>query len=101
MLIDIFKNIFKKYNVSQKDMLQLCNEIVDEYNENIRFYNNLNHIFFVVNKLLETENLLIGVDSTLLAAFYHDFVYDTSLKNNEIKSADFAYKRLINVGLQQ
>jgi predicted metal-dependent HD superfamily phosphohydrolase len=66
------------------------NKLVELYSSENRFYHNLNHI---ENCLKEIDSVPYIVDKKVIefAIWYHDAIYDVKEKNNEEKSAQFAY----------
>ena len=80
-----FKGILLKY-VSDKTI----DEMIYKWNEKHRFYHDINHLISV---LKEIENSIYFKDlninekhSLLLAAFFHDIVYNPKKKDNEDQS---------------
>lgn len=61
-------------------------EIIRAYSEPHRHYHTLDHLVFMITKAIEWKWEL--TDELIYAILYHDFVYDTSAKDNEEKSAE-------------
>lgn len=72
--------------------------LVTRYSEPHRFYHNVQHLEEVVNAVV---CLLCGEQEVVLAAFYHDAVYDPRSKTNEIDSATFANERMLKLGIDE
>lgn len=72
--------------------------LVAEYSKPDRHYHNLNHIHHILTILdrftLEIQNPI----AVSLAAWFHDFVYDSQASDNEIKSAKAAKELLTDIG---
>ncbi len=70
------------YNISHNNH---WNNIVKEYQNKSRHYHNLSHIYSML-QIIDNNN----IDKThdiILAIFYHDIVYDSTQKDNELQSA--------------
>jgi len=72
----------------------LLEEIVREYSSADRHYHTMKHISEVSSLLIEFESILVDFEACMLAALYHDIVYDTRSKENERLSADRCRKDL-------
>ena len=66
----------------------------DMYSELHRYYHTIEHIEDCLYKLQEVETLASHLDALKLALVYHDLFYDPKRKDNEEKSANYAYKLL-------
>lgn len=68
--------------------------LVAAYSTPSRYYHTLKHI----DRVLSTIQILQGYTNNLaavqLAAWFHDVVYDTEAKDNEERSADYAFELL-------
>lgn len=100
MLFDVFESVLRNSVESYENFLQMWQDIVVAYSKKERHYHNLEHIDFVVNLLLEKKDIINDITSTLLSAFYHDYVYDTKQKDNELKSAEYVYNKLVLIGFE-
>ncbi|WP_240321128.1 hypothetical protein [Kordia sp. SMS9] len=69
-------------------------EIKGFYGEEKRHYHNLNHISHMLHLAENDQKDLIDYDILQFAIWYHDIVYRATKSNNELKSAEFAQKRL-------
>ncbi|KAA3663973.1 MAG: hypothetical protein DWQ04_08080 [Chloroflexi bacterium] len=67
-------------------------DVVARYEEDGRYYHNLTHIYHV----LETIKMICGEGETavLLAAWFHDVIYNPRAHNNEKQSAKYASQLL-------
>ncbi len=77
---------------TQRD--QAFQSLVSAYREPHRHYHNLAHISNVLSVLLMHETEIIDRKALLLAAMYHDVVYDPKSNENEQRSAEYATKTL-------
>jgi predicted metal-dependent HD superfamily phosphohydrolase len=70
------------------------NELLSHYSNPNRHYHNLKHVYTLIRLIESNKAHILNYHALLFAAFYHDVVYDVTLKNNEALSAELAYKRL-------
>lgn len=67
--------------------------IIDRYSEPHRYWHTLNHLYVLVNgikSLFEEKKIdKREYDILIIAAIFHDIVYDTKSKDNEEKSVEF------------
>jgi len=82
-----FKNILSQY-IHEKGL----EELVYKWKEKHRFYHNTSHLTQIIqdieNNIYFKELNVYDKHVLLLAAFYHDVVYNPKLKNNEDKSKE-------------
>jgi predicted metal-dependent HD superfamily phosphohydrolase len=64
-----------------------------EYTSSSRHYHNLKHIFSFY-EVIESQKTSASKDDLMLAAFFHDVIYDTHRNDNEEKSAAYAVEIL-------
>lgn len=69
------------------------------YSEPGRFYHNFNHILDCLSCLQEVQSVLDNQDQVEMALWFHDYVYCIGAKDNEEKSANFAYQTCRELGL--
>jgi predicted metal-dependent HD superfamily phosphohydrolase len=67
------------------------NTILSMWNESHRYYHNLNHLNDLISQINESKSKFSEkeYEKLLIAAIFHDIIYDPMDKNNEEKSADF------------
>jgi len=70
------------------------NELQKAYSYKSRHYHNLTHLEEMIYCFEKYKTELQFPDEVLYAIFYHDYVYNSSRKDNELKSAEFAVKIL-------
>jgi len=67
--------------------LETYNDIIDRWSEPHRFYHNLDHLNFLIKQfeiLRDIEDITTEeMHRLIVAAFFHDVIYDPKLKNNE------------------
>lgn len=89
------------YKVDDEAGRWLFTKIVRAYNGDGRYYHNLGHIGFVLNTIADLEPLAKDYHSVLLAAWFHDIVYEADNQGNERQSARFGYEALIELGVDE
>ncbi|MDZ8259485.1 hypothetical protein [Nostoc sp. ChiQUE01b] len=87
------------FGVDQVAAEKAFNLLVEAYSTPGRYYHTLKHI----DRVLSTIQILQGYTNNLaavqLAAWFHDVVYDTEAKDNEERSADYAFELLSKLGI--
>jgi predicted metal-dependent HD superfamily phosphohydrolase len=73
--------------------------LVIAYTQPDRHYHRLKHIHDVLTTIERFADRLQDPLSVMLAAWFHDFVYDSRSTNNEIQSAKLAGELLNNIGV--
>lgn len=91
----------ERYCSDRKLRDELWAEIHKAYSEPGRHYHNHEHIGYLLGKAEEYKSELEDYDLVLYAIFYHDIVYDFHRSDNEEKSAEFAVRRLKQLGLPE
>ena len=89
---------FKRIN-GQGNSNKIFNEIIKRYSEPHRFYHTLNHINDCLKEFDKVKDLCKNPNEVEFAIWFHDIIYNSGEKNNEEKSADFAYKLAKNIKL--
>lgn len=79
----------------------LWQEIVKKYTQASRHYHTLLHLDAILNELLPLEKEIEDWSSMIFAIAYHDIIYNVLKKDNEEKSADLAFKRLIELNIEE
>ncbi|HWT70892.1 MAG TPA: N-methyl-D-aspartate receptor NMDAR2C subunit [Oxalicibacterium sp.] len=70
-------------------------ELIRHYSEPHRAYHNLSHIVFLLRQV-DTRRALINRPETVeFAIWFHDVIYDTHLKDNERRSAEWARRAMV------
>lgn len=97
------KSVWLKLNAkycANEELVQTCwNEIESCYSENTRHYHNLSHLNYLFLKLEDYKSIVKDTDTLMYSIFYHDLVYNPKRNDNELKSANLAKKRLVELGL--
>ncbi len=89
-------NFFRLFKQSSYELnpVPLYKEIVDHYEEEHRSYHNMSHIWSMLQLADQLEEQILEPTLLRLAIWYHDIIYVSTRKDNELKSAEFAEKRL-------
>jgi len=73
--------------------------LVGRYTEKWRFYHTLEHVEAVLDTAEELKVLASDYTAVQLAVWFHDVVYDPQAEDNEIRSAEYARRTLVELGL--
>ena len=73
-------------------------QLVNAYIQPDRYYHNLNHIQHVLTTVDRFSATLQNPGAVYLAAWFHDFIYDSQAADNELQSAKAAGELLTVVG---
>ena len=96
-----WQHTLQPFGVDQVAAEKAFNLLVEAYSTPSRYYHILKHI----DRVLSTIQILQGYTNNLaavqLAAWFHDVVYDTEAKDNEERSADYAFELLSNLGIPE
>jgi predicted metal-dependent HD superfamily phosphohydrolase len=92
------KNFLDEWNISRKD----CDFIIGELTAHGRFYHTIEHIEMMIRKLEEAFDADIITQyefiNLVMAAIFHDIVYDPTQSDNEARSATLAVEMLSRQG---
>ena len=98
-LRNIWYELTSRYTDHTELMDELWTEIEKRYSEKKRYYHNLTHLEYMLEKAMHYKDRLTDTDTVLFSIFYHDIIYNIRRKDNEQKSADFAKSRLTRLEL--
>jgi predicted metal-dependent HD superfamily phosphohydrolase len=82
----------------QSEISRVFQLLVDAYTQPDRHYHNLNHIDHFLTTLARFNDRLEDPIAVKLAAWFHDFIYDTHSVDNEAQSAKAAQELLTSIG---
>jgi predicted metal-dependent HD superfamily phosphohydrolase len=99
LLLSRWQNALQVFGVDSLAANQAFTEIVAAYSYPSRHYHTLQHIQQVLNTIDTLQIYSQDLISVQLAAWLHDVVYDTHNQDNEEKSADYAAKLLLSLGV--
>jgi predicted metal-dependent HD superfamily phosphohydrolase len=101
ILFSNWQHTLQSFGVDQVAAEKAFNSLVAAYSTPSRYYHTLKHI----DRVLSTIQILQGYTNNLaavqLAAWFHDVVYDTEAKDNEERSADYAFELLSSLGIPE
>ena len=89
-----YTNLLQNIGFSQKNSALHWSQLKRAYTHKSRYYHNLNHLQEMITCFDAYKNQLQHSNEVLYALFYHDFIYKTTSKDNELKSAQHAIKNL-------
>ncbi|MDF5718849.1 MAG: hypothetical protein PUP93_34540, partial [Rhizonema sp. NSF051] len=94
-----WQKLFSTFSSESNSLNKIFWELVVAYSENNRFYHNLLHIQDVLNIASILEPLAENFVAIQMAAWFHDIIYDSKAKDNEEKSAEYAFVSLCNLDI--
>ena len=86
--------LFVENNVGESIIEEQWQNLIKHYQEPHRHYHNLTHLHGLFDLLLPFEHKLENPQAVFWAIFYHDIIYNSLRKDNELKSAEYADKLL-------
>lgn len=96
---ELYKSLTSSYSSDQPLINSLWQEIEKSYSGSNRHYHNLSHIEYMLEKAEQFKSQIEDYDTLLFSIFYHDIVYKATRKDNELKSAQLAEKRMMELGV--
>lgn len=78
------------------DANAVYNDLIARYAEPHRAYHTLKHIKYCLDEFEQVRHLAKNPDAVELALWYHDAIYDTKIKDSEVRSAALAIKMVKN-----
>lgn len=94
MLRDTFFQLAANYVAVNEKLHSYWIEIEVAYSNTKRQYHTLQHLAHVFQELCSVKDSIQNWEAILFALFYHDYFYNTLRSDNEVKSAEFAAKRM-------
>lgn len=101
---DVWSRIMSSRRVDPDRSREHVSRVQVQYLQRHRRYHTLNHIEAMLGWLVEWSPVVLSCEATessLLAAIYHDFVYDTKRPDNEEQSAKEAREALVFLQFDQ
>jgi pantetheine-phosphate adenylyltransferase len=86
---EVASNILTRNMMPIPNLRDGINPILDRYEEEHRFYHNLNHVKRLFDLIDNGDFSKLEKDILQLVALFHDVICDPKAKDNEVKSADF------------
>lgn len=89
-LNQIYSELLSNIGFSANDIQQNWLDLEKAYSGKSRHYHNLTHIATMIESFETYRDKLDKPNEILFSIFYHDYIYKSSKKDNELKSAEFA-----------
>ena len=75
-------------------------DLIATYSTSDRHYHNLHHVRYLLELAKRVRHLTECHSAIELAAWFHDYIYDSCAKNNELKSAIYAEQILNRLNIE-
>jgi len=98
------QNWFNLLNELEADLSiseTIFRELIAAYTDVSRHYHDLDHVWHLLTLAESTEDIAEYPSAIKLAAWFHDYVYDSQAQDNEIKSAVYAEETLSRLNLDR
>jgi len=89
-----FSELLANIGFKESEIEQNWLDLEKAYSNKSRHYHNLTHIKDMIECFETYANQLKFPNEVLFSIFYHDYIYKSSKKDNELKSAEYAVKIL-------
>lgn len=89
-LKEIYSDLLSNIGFSADEIQQNWLDLEKAYSKKPRHYHNLTHLKEMIASFETYSDKLQNPDEILFSIFYHDFVYSSSKKDNELKSAEYS-----------
>lgn len=89
-LNQIYSELLSNIGFSANEIQQNWLDLEKAYSGKPRHYHNLTHIAAMIESFETYRDKLDKPNEILFSIFYHDYIYKSSKKDNEFKSAEFA-----------
>lgn len=96
-----FSHLFVGMDLQKTKIELLFSELKEMYEQEGRYYHNLKHIERMLSFLERRIDRIEDWVSIQLAVWFHDCIYDIHDSKSEERSADFARKRLSDLGASE
>lgn len=77
------------------------NELIRHYSEPHRAYHNLSHVMTLLRHAETHRHQINRMETVEFAIWFHDVIYDTHLKDNERRSAEWARRAMIAMQIDE
>jgi len=104
MQIELKQKWFNLLNELEADLIigkTVFQELVTAHTDESRHYHNLNHVWHLLTLADSVRDMAECLSAIELTAWFHDYVYNTQAKDNEIKSAIYATETLTRLNLDR
>jgi predicted metal-dependent HD superfamily phosphohydrolase len=99
MLQQTFKKLLLHYTTDHVMIENLWMEIIENYEDNNRYYHTLSHLENILQQLLDVKSKINNWETILFTLFYHDIIYNASSHDNEEQSSLLAQKRMQQINV--
>ena len=89
-----FTELLRRIGFHKDDIPNYWQDLEKAYSNKSRYYHNLTHLEEMIACFDAYKDQLQFPDEVLYSIFYHDIVYKSSRKDNELKSAELALELL-------
>jgi predicted metal-dependent HD superfamily phosphohydrolase len=86
----IYSELLSEIGFSANDIQENWLNLESAYSNKSRYYHNLTHIKDMIVCFETYSDKIQKPNEILFSIFYHDYIYKSSKKDNELKSAEFA-----------
>lgn len=97
----VWQELCRSPGIAPTRQAAMWNELVERHAEACRHYHTLTHVEALVATLLQHEESLQSPAQVLMAAFFHDAIYDPRATDNEAQSADLAAGFLLEMEFEE
>jgi predicted metal-dependent HD superfamily phosphohydrolase len=89
-----WRALLRPFAVDEQIADEILADLVARYEENGRYYHNLDHISNVLATVNDLKDQAVDFAAVQLAAWFHDVIYETGAIDNEKRSAAYAVSAL-------
>lgn len=100
-LRDVWQELCRSLGIAPTRQAAMWNELVGRHAEAQRHYHTLTHVEALVATLMKHEESLQSPAQVLMAAFFHDAIYDPRVTGNEAQSANLAAGFLMETEIEE
>ncbi|WP_236025431.1 HD domain-containing protein [Flavobacterium geliluteum] len=90
MVKEIYTDLLLNIGFDENKIQQKWLDLEKAYTKKSRHYHNLTHLEDMIVSFETYRDQIQNPNEIMFAIFYHDYIYKSSKKDNEIKSAEFA-----------
>jgi predicted metal-dependent HD superfamily phosphohydrolase len=93
--------LVERYGLEQTTAKWIFTDLVKHYNQPGRYYHTLEHVEAILDTIGPLESEAQEYDTLQLAVWFHDVIFEPLGKDNEARSAEYAFIRLREMGLAE
>jgi predicted metal-dependent HD superfamily phosphohydrolase len=93
-LQNIYAELLERIGFPTESIHKHWQKLEKAYSNRSRHYHNLTHLTEMMVCFENDKNQLQFPDEVLYALFYHDYIYNSTRKDNELKSAEYSVQLL-------